>query len=139
MATNNSGTVNAVLIQNRNSITRNCGFSFCSNWAARGSSDIPHIGQVPDSFRSILGCIGHVHSVFCDALSGVEDSKCNPHLAHDPEFDTRISGCAGQVKSVVLLSRDFSLFSFFFLKYFSDSTWNFIRQFGLQNKNCTFL
>ena len=97
IASTSSGTVSATLIQNRRVMSTSSGLTSSSAVAVRGSSAMPHFGQLPASSRTISGCIGQTHSVF--VAGGVTDtgSSAMPHDVQLPAFGSRTSGCMGQV------------------------------------------
>jgi hypothetical protein len=62
MAIASRGTVSIALTRKRRVMSASSGFAGSSAVIVRGSSAIPQIGQAPGAFRTISGCIGHVHS-----------------------------------------------------------------------------
>ena len=61
MATISNGTVIAAETHNRRAMSISSGFFSSTADATRGSSAIPHIGQLPAASRTTSGCIGQVH------------------------------------------------------------------------------
>jgi hypothetical protein len=61
----------------------------------RGSSAIPHFGQLPGSGRTTSGCIGQVYSVFVASAAGASGSSAMPHFGHAPGPSLLTSGSIG--------------------------------------------
>jgi hypothetical protein len=141
MVTRNKGTVSTALHQKRLRILMSSALSSSSTATVRGSSAMPHFGQLPGASRTTSGCMGQVHSVLAAGASAVNDSSAIPHFGQLPGPTCRISGCMGQVNSAPS-----TIFSS------SDSSWreggpppladmyrsglsrNFARQPALQNR-----
>lgn len=94
------GTTRTRLIQKRRDMLVSSGFFSSASLAVRGSSAMPHLGQLPGLSWTISGCIGHVYSTFCDGGTTETGSSAMPHLGQDPGWSCRISECIGHVYSV---------------------------------------
>src|SRR5664279_686080 len=92
------GAANATLIHRRLVMSFSSGFD-SSAVTSRGSSAMPHIGQLPGPGRTICGCIGHVYSVCLAGAVTVTGSSAMPHFGQLPGPVCLISGCMGQVYS----------------------------------------
>jgi len=70
MALKRTGMASAVPTQKRRLMSRNSALS-SSAATVRGSSAMPHLGQVPGWSCTTSGCIGQVYSIF-DATAGAD-------------------------------------------------------------------
>ena len=95
MAITNRGMVNIAPIQKRKVMSRNSGFSSCTEVKVRGSNPMPQIGHDPGWGRTISGCIGQVYSVRF-VLKGTSGSRDMPHDGQAPGLDSRTWGHMGQ-------------------------------------------
>src|SRR5579884_4260631 len=86
------GMVRPAPIQKRRRMLRNSLSSSAEAEAEtmRGSSAIPHLGQLPGLSETTSGCIGHVYSVLAAEVSS--SSKAIPHLGHEPGLLELTSG-----------------------------------------------
>ena len=85
--------------QNRLRMFRSSGFSSSSASTVRGSSAIPHFGQLPEWSCTTSGCIGQVYSIRVAGSVGLIGSRAIPHSGQSPGPFCRTSGCIGQVWS----------------------------------------
>ena len=67
-----------------------------SGSAARGSSSMPHSGQLPGASRTTVGCMGQTYSVRTEA-EGICGSSAMPHSGQSVGVSLRTAGWQGQV------------------------------------------
>ena len=96
MALINTGMANMLLTQKRRVISRSSESSSSAS-TVRGSSAMPHLGQLPGWSWTISGCMGQVYSVLVVATGTLLGSSAMPHLGQLPGPTCSISGCMGQV------------------------------------------
>lgn len=100
MASTSSGTVSARPTRKRSRMDCSSGSGGSSASTVRGSSAMPHLGQLPGPFFTTSGCMGHTYSTRDSWTGSVSGSSAMPHLGQAPGCDWRTSGSMGQTYRV---------------------------------------
>ncbi len=95
IASKNTGRDNTTPTQKRLLMSINSSF-FSSTSTVRGSSAMPHFGQLPGLSCTISGCIGQVYSVRLASCGTPMGSSAMPQIGQDPGRSSSTSGSIGQ-------------------------------------------
>ena len=96
MARINTGKASRVEPQKRRLMSMSSAF-FSSTTMLRGSSAMPHFGQLPGVSCTISGCMGQVYSVRVTGACRVSGSSAMPQPGQAPGPCCRTSGHIGQM------------------------------------------